>query len=102
MSDELKPCPFCGGKARLEKITNLSFIVRCPKCGAKTTYRLSSSLAVKIWNSRTQLEFTPDELAEIHRMFDLSIHQIPISHYSEIRKSIVEKCYSALKGVMHG
>lgn len=98
MNDELKPCPFCGGEARLERIPNRSFIVRCPKCGAKTPYWSWSAAAIKTWNKRAQPTFTPDELAEIYQMFNVSIHQIPISHYGEIRKSIVKKCDFALKG----
>lgn len=43
MSVELKPCPFCGGKARIKQTaygtTNndsckLSFLIECSKCGA--------------------------------------------------------------------
>lgn len=34
MFDELKPCPFCGGKAHL--FVNNGVRVFCPKCGAST------------------------------------------------------------------
>ena len=36
MSDELKPCPFCGGEARaFYSEEGGTFDVRCPGCGAK-------------------------------------------------------------------
>lgn len=36
MSEELKPCPFCGGDAEFERIGNSrrSTIVNCTECGA--------------------------------------------------------------------
>ena len=45
MTEELKPCPFCGGKAvvervhpvfMLKKFKDLYFAAGCPKCGAST------------------------------------------------------------------
>ena len=45
MTDELKPCPFCGGEAKLkhgyrrkgEKFGNKAY-VQCKKCGCKHCY----------------------------------------------------------------
>lgn len=43
MSNELKPCPFCGGEAIIEQTAygtadlssvRLSFAIRCKRCGA--------------------------------------------------------------------
>ena len=96
---KIKPCPFCGGKAKIywNHVWDYGFI-KCDTCGATTGKFDVEREGRKAWNKRTQPTFTPDELAEIYRMFDLSIHQIPISHYAEIRKSIVDKCDFALKG----
>lgn len=58
---KLKPCPFCGGKAKL--IINMqSFepyaMVRCENCSAKTKNVMQSvdycavDEAVKLWNQR--------------------------------------------------
>ena len=43
---ELKPCPFCGGKARIRKVCKLVYAVRCADCGATGT-----SFGVKPWHS---------------------------------------------------
>jgi Lar family restriction alleviation protein len=32
MTEELKPCPFCGGEAEIEKIEEDCFGVGCPNC----------------------------------------------------------------------
>lgn len=43
MNEELKPCPFCGGKAMFSTFSNksshscvgVSFNIKCEKCGTK-------------------------------------------------------------------
>lgn len=47
MSESLKPCPFCGGKAMFLTITNMSshsaigvmFKIKCMKCGTELPKR---------------------------------------------------------------
>ena len=96
MSDELKPCPFCGGEAKLKEAEYLGVFIVCSKCGTKTSYRLSRSLVVKMWNNRVEPEFTPDELDAIRRMFRdryPRARELP-----EIEQAIINKCAKALKG----
>ena len=43
MSEELKSCPFCGGKATLVETANSWCNVLCDKCGAMTRCFINSS-----------------------------------------------------------
>ena len=67
MSEQLKPCPFCGGENL--KITGFSFVielrVQCDDCGCCTdfyeiemdtdeTKEMLMERVAKIWNTRTQ------------------------------------------------
>lgn len=97
MSDKLKPCPFCGGEAKLKELEYLGMFIVCSKCGAKTSYRLRRSLIVNMWNNRVLPPFTPDELDAIRRMFRdryPRARELP-----EIEQSIIDKCDAVLKGM---
>lgn len=56
--DELKPCPFCGGKAVMAKPQRLTFLNRkvkrpnCIKCGATMFVWKSKEKAIEEWNKR--------------------------------------------------
>lgn len=53
---ELKPCPFCGGKADwfvLEKMNNEKlYYVECSYCFARTGYYFTEYESIKEWNKR--------------------------------------------------
>ena len=58
---ELKPCPFCGGKATsvLYHNRNLSFIryfVKCQHCLVATENYEKRETAIKAWNRRADNE----------------------------------------------
>ena len=56
MNDELKPCPFCGGLARIEAVHHRysdTFNVCCEECGAEIVM-FEEQEAVGAWNRRTQ------------------------------------------------
>lgn len=53
MSEELKPCPFCGGKAMYHEFKGIYitfYSVRC-KCGASRTGKTKDN-TIMLWNRR--------------------------------------------------
>lgn len=54
MSDELKLCPFCGGKAEIREGSSTKPYIRCKRCGCRTgSSRYRGNLA-KAWNARAE------------------------------------------------
>jgi len=51
---ELKPCPFCEGKARFERIGNArrSTVVVCEDCGCRHESGFVGHMAYAGWNNR--------------------------------------------------
>lgn len=50
---ELKPCPFCGGKAELDRIGNPLFSIRCKNIQCFCLIeKLTLKQAVEAWNNR--------------------------------------------------
>ena len=48
----LKPCPFCGGEAKLLHPCEGVHLVQCTCCGCGTTYTRTEIGAVRMWNRR--------------------------------------------------
>ena len=67
MSNELKPCPFCGNKANIYErhdsgllslrpfypLPIIGYIVRCSKCNAKMNGKRERTL-IQAWNRRAK------------------------------------------------
>ena len=59
MSLELKPCPFCGGKAYLDKASadlldecSKNYVVRCWDCRVSTAWFDDEDKCKDMWNKR--------------------------------------------------
>lgn len=52
--DELKPCPFCGGAAKIHKLSFYisAFYAQCDCCRVETDCEDSEEEAANVWNSR--------------------------------------------------
>lgn len=69
---ELKPCPFCGGKAVLCENTDYAYVY-CKECGSQTDESHGTAgAAVAAWNTRAErtchLERIPYEPGEYEGM----------------------------------
>lgn len=53
MSDKLKPCPFCGGEAKLFEDKDYQiYSVTCTECDAGTNAYGIEQDAIEAWNGR--------------------------------------------------
>ena len=55
MSEGLKRCPFCGGKAEVRAFTLTMQFAQCMECGAGTTSYETQEEAAIAWNKRWTL-----------------------------------------------
>lgn len=51
-NEQLKPCPFCGGKPKIYTFANEEYYVKCDGCYARTDLYDSENCAKKAWNRR--------------------------------------------------
>lgn len=73
MTNELKPCPFCGGEAYAVDALEKRAHAVCDTCHASTAYYFSEAEAIEAWNTRAEpqkvaianVTFTQEQLDEI-------------------------------------
>ena len=51
MSEELKPCPFCGGEAEIFESAICQ--IRCSNCNARSCWNTKDK-AIEAWNRRAE------------------------------------------------
>lgn len=59
LNDDLEPCPFCGGQARIDQTVNGGtrklYCIECTKCYAKSPASLDSPQdSINAWNKRVK------------------------------------------------
>ena len=57
MTDELKPCPFCGSKkVEFANMPGRGMFVYCMNCKASANIALRKEDAIYLWNKRAEVE----------------------------------------------
>ena len=66
MSQKLKPCPFCGGRAKVRRWldshvfslfrpSKISYCVQCRQCGITTEWINDRKTVIDLWNQRVEV-----------------------------------------------
>ena len=107
MTEELKPCPFCGGEADFDHFGNqrMPTVISCTDCGARLKSRWDRGQGLA-WNQRTPpkvKELVWDELRQ-HKLgsgpYELACNNSPVDPDAMWRVKFHEKVIcKRIKGV---
>jgi Lar family restriction alleviation protein len=56
-TDNLAPCPFCGGAPVKDYIVNATYLIKCSSCRTRSWFQASAADAVAAWNRRAVKPF---------------------------------------------
>lgn len=88
---ELKPCPFCGGKAYMKDNGNGHYSVACQDCFIETGNEKGKCKAIKEWNTR----YTPQ--TELTKKAEKKKPGVAITHSKELLNLIQMNCTDQIK-----
>ena len=103
MKEQIKPCPFCGGEAEIDRMYSvnetecLEYLVRCSKCGVSMLEN-SEEAALSSWNTRKLPENNPLTLDEVKELKSGEVVWIKQEVYLTSQKEIQPvEFYTAMK-----
>lgn len=104
MTDRLKPCPFCGGKATVEVDTigkgAFLYSVVCDEldCVAQRKYYMSREQAVKDWNTRKPMDRIVEQLKEYQRNYSSGLGGFTDELVDRVLRNAIEIVKAGGKG----
>lgn len=90
MTSELKPCPFCGGKATDAHLTGSAWFIAtdCDEDCHLADFQRSEAKAITAWNTRAKAEqimgVEGEELSALRKFFDALTDRFWIEQWMEI------------------
>lgn len=79
MTEELRPCPFCGGRSKLEQSGKDSFTIKCKSCAVKRKQRCAKfgldwlqEAMIAHWNKRTSSIMSKESAQELCDSIELN------------------------------
>lgn len=93
MSEELKPCPFCGGETFSMRILGDRTLVECQQCRATLIVRGNCKKTAKHWNHRpSECDFMKEELdifkAENKEILDILDRLVNFTDYASLSGAV--------------
>lgn len=85
-SPELKPCPFCGGRAVMQASADLPFAY-CESCDSNGSECDSLLAAAQWWNARTPPKVKPEDVLDATHEYLTKVYgSSPLAHPVDRRR----------------